>query len=78
MSVELIVRHFVSAQVLRDNRSRFDLQFGVREQHAVEVKGNALIPHAAQAGRDLIRFVTRKACLVLRLCGDVLGHDRDV
>jgi hypothetical protein len=78
MSGELIVRHLVSPQVLRDTLPGFDLQIGVPEQHAVEVKGNAPMPHAAQARRDLIRFVTRKACLVLGLLGDVLGHDRDV
>src|SRR5207249_6307035 len=47
-------RHLVSAQVLRNNLPRFDLQIGVPEQHAVEVKDDALVPHAVQAHRDLI------------------------
>src|SRR5207248_8664834 len=51
---ELIVRHLVSAQVLRNNLPRFDLQIGVPVQHAVEVKDDALVPHAEQAHRDLI------------------------
>src|SRR5260370_36508240 len=49
MSVELIVRHFVPAQVLRDNLPRFNLQIGVPEQNAVKVKDYALVPHAEQA-----------------------------